>query len=118
MASRAGWDKLVLRGLRFHGYHGVFKEERKLGQKFVVDVDAWLDLSRAGETDSLEHSVSYAELYRYSPLGCVSAPAANLMNSCSDKFPLVQCQPCESSGGRSPPSSARVGGKQYCPEDV
>lgn len=62
-------DKLVLRGLRFHGYHGVLKEEQKLGQKFVVDVDAWLDLSKAGETDSLEDSVSYAELYRYFQIG-------------------------------------------------
>ncbi len=32
-------DKLILRGLKFHGYHGVKPEERKLGQKFLVDVD-------------------------------------------------------------------------------
>jgi len=33
-------DKLILRGLKFHGYHGVKPEERKLGQKFLVDVDS------------------------------------------------------------------------------
>ena len=37
-------DKLVLRGLKFHGYHGVKEEEKKLGQKFVIDIDAWMDL--------------------------------------------------------------------------
>ncbi|KAK6791268.1 hypothetical protein RDI58_010349 [Solanum bulbocastanum] len=40
-------DKLVLRGLKFHGYHGVKPEETKLGQKFLVDVDAWMDLRPA-----------------------------------------------------------------------
>ncbi|KAJ8570455.1 hypothetical protein K7X08_037427 [Anisodus acutangulus] len=28
-------DKLVLRGLKFHGYHGVKQEERKLGQNYT-----------------------------------------------------------------------------------
>ncbi|CAN6175328.1 unnamed protein product [Urochloa humidicola] len=36
-------DKLVIRGLEFYGFHGVAKEEKTLGQKFVVDVDAgWI----------------------------------------------------------------------------
>ncbi len=56
-------DRLMLRGLQFHGHHGVYEEERKLGQKFVVDVDAWADLEKAGTTDELEHTVSYVELY-------------------------------------------------------
>ncbi|MBA0870824.1 hypothetical protein Goshw_017648 [Gossypium schwendimanii] len=33
-------DKLILRGLKFHGFHGVKPEEKKLGQNFLVDVDA------------------------------------------------------------------------------
>ena len=58
-------DKLVLRGLQFHGFHGVKQEEKKLGQKFFVDVDAWLDLSTAGVTDSISDTVSYTDIYRY-----------------------------------------------------
>ncbi|KAG8051585.1 hypothetical protein GUJ93_ZPchr0001g32942 [Zizania palustris] len=42
-------DKLLLRGLKFHGFHGVKQEEKILGQKFVVDVDAWMDLSASGD---------------------------------------------------------------------
>lgn len=56
-------DRIMLRGLQFHGHHGVYEEERKLGQKFLVDVDAWVDLRQAGESDQIEHSVSYAEMY-------------------------------------------------------
>lgn len=57
-------DKLILRGLQFHGFHGVKPEEKKFGQKFVVDVDAWLDLSTAGKTDDLSDTVSYTDIYR------------------------------------------------------
>ncbi|KAL8161153.1 hypothetical protein V2J09_012642 [Rumex salicifolius] len=57
-------DKLVLRGLKFHGFHGVKPEERKLGQKFVIDVDAWLDLKAAGISDDLSDTVSYIDIYR------------------------------------------------------
>lgn len=57
-------DKLMLRGLKFHGYHGVNPEERKLGQKFLVDVDAWMDLRLAGKSDCLSDTVSYTDIYR------------------------------------------------------
>ncbi|KAK3011888.1 LOW QUALITY PROTEIN: hypothetical protein RJ639_012914, partial [Escallonia herrerae] len=35
-------DKLVLSGLKFHGYHGVKVEERKLGQKFLIGMPGWI----------------------------------------------------------------------------
>uniref|UniRef100_A0A0D6R6I3 7,8-dihydroneopterin aldolase n=1 Tax=Araucaria cunninghamii TaxID=56994 RepID=A0A0D6R6I3_ARACU len=58
-------DKLILKGLKFHGFHGVHEAERQLGQKFLVDIDAWLDLKKAGKSDKLEDTVSYAEIYRF-----------------------------------------------------
>lgn len=57
-------DKLILRGLLFHGFHGVKPEERKLGQKFLIDVDAWMDLRAAGKSDELSDTVSYTDIYR------------------------------------------------------
>ncbi|KAJ8752340.1 hypothetical protein K2173_003976 [Erythroxylum novogranatense] len=59
-----GGDKLILRGLKFHGFHGVKPEERTLGQKFLIDVDAWMDLSVAGKSDYLKDTISYTEIYR------------------------------------------------------
>lgn len=56
-------DKLILRGLQFHGFHGVKLEEKKLGQKFVIDVDAWMDLSNAGKSDDISDTVSYTAIY-------------------------------------------------------
>ena len=57
-------DKIILEGMQFYGYHGVNPEERVLGQRYVVDLTVDIDLSRAGETDRLEDTVSYARIYR------------------------------------------------------
>ncbi|XVE96256.1 hypothetical protein REPUB_Repub02eG0205600 [Reevesia pubescens] len=57
-------DRLLLRGLKFHGFHGVKPEEKTLGQKFLVDVDAWMDLRKAGKSDRLSDTVSYTDIYR------------------------------------------------------
>jgi dihydroneopterin aldolase len=56
-------DRMVLRRMQFYGYHGVFPEENKIGQKFIVDLDLRLDLSRAALTDNVEDTVNYAELH-------------------------------------------------------
>lgn len=49
--------------MEFYGYHGVLPEENKLGQRFRVSIVLGLDLKRAGETDRLEETVSYADVY-------------------------------------------------------
>ena len=58
-------DRLILRGLKFHGYHGVHLKEKEMGQTFLVDVDAWLDLRAAGKSDDLNDTVSYTAIYRW-----------------------------------------------------
>ncbi|OFO97459.1 dihydroneopterin aldolase [Corynebacterium sp. HMSC034H07] len=53
-------DRIELTGLECFGYHGVFEEEKKTGQPFIVDVTCWLDT--AGIGDDLSRTVNYAEL--------------------------------------------------------
>ena len=55
-------DRLVLRGLRVVGTHGVLPEEQVRAQPFEVDVDLGLDLAAAGESDALADTVDYGEL--------------------------------------------------------
>jgi dihydroneopterin aldolase len=62
-AAMDRWDKIVLTGMQFYGHHGVYPEENRLGQRFVVDVELHLDVSEAGRSDLLEHTVNYAEVY-------------------------------------------------------
>lgn len=81
-------DKLVLRGLRFHGFHGVHKEEKQRGQIFLVDVDAWLDLKRAGKTDNLEDTVSYTDIYR-TVKELVEGPCVDLLETLANSIALT-----------------------------
>lgn len=55
-------DTIVLEGLRYYGHHGVFDEERKLGQFFEVDLTVGLSLQEAGQNDDLTKTVNYVEL--------------------------------------------------------
>ena len=57
-------DRIMLDGMRFYGYHGVNPEERTLGQPYIVDLTAELDLRPAGQSDRLEDTVSYSHIYR------------------------------------------------------
>ncbi|XP_054803443.1 dihydroneopterin aldolase 1-like isoform X2 [Prosopis cineraria] len=78
-------DKLILRGLIFHGFHGVKAEERKLGQKFLVDVDAWMDLRAAGKSDNLSDTVSYTDIYRIAK-EVMEGPPHNLLESAAEQI--------------------------------
>lgn len=57
-------DRIALEGMVFYGYHGVYPEERRLGQRFVVDLVLDVDLREAGRSDRLEASVDYVQVYR------------------------------------------------------
>ncbi|KAJ1390660.1 Dihydroneopterin aldolase [Sesbania bispinosa] len=81
-------DKLILRGLTFHGFHGAKPEERKLGQKFLVDVDAWMDLRAAGKSDHLSDTVSYTEIYRIAKEVLEESPH-NLLESVAHKIAIT-----------------------------
>ncbi|KAK6926492.1 Dihydroneopterin aldolase/epimerase domain [Dillenia turbinata] len=89
-------DRLILRGLKFHGYHGVKPEEKKLGQKFLIDVDAWLDLRKAGESDCLSDTVSYTDIYRIvkeivegTPQNLLESVAQLIASTTFAKFPQI-----------------------------
>lgn len=56
-------DKIMLKDIKLYGYHGVFPEERKNGQYFYIDVEAFLDLREAGQSDELSKTVDYSKLY-------------------------------------------------------
>lgn len=56
-------DRIALRGLKFFAYHGMLREEKVLGQTFVVDIDLYTDLRKAGKSDQVEDTINYAEVY-------------------------------------------------------
>ncbi|MEJ2861091.1 dihydroneopterin aldolase [Actinomycetospora flava] len=55
-------DRIVLRGLRVRGHHGVFEHERRDGQDFVLDLALEVDLTAAASSDDLVDTVDYGAL--------------------------------------------------------
>jgi dihydropteroate synthase len=53
-------DRIVLEGMAFHGYHGVFPEEARFGARFVVDLELHVGLP---EEDDLAATIDYARVY-------------------------------------------------------
>lgn len=89
-------DKIYVNEMEFYGYHGVFPEENRLGQRFMVDLMVSIDLKKAGETDQLMYSVNYAELYAVckeivegQPYKLVEAVAEKIAGTILNKFPLI-----------------------------
>ena len=40
-------DRILIRGLRLFGYHGVNPEEKIQGQRFEIDADLYVNLAKA-----------------------------------------------------------------------
>ena len=95
MEGRLTADRIVLEGMQFYAYHGAVREERSLGQPFLVDLEAELDLSIPGTTDDREDTVSYTHLYRVvkevmegEPKNLLETLAEVIARRTLDDFPL------------------------------
>ncbi|KJS03815.1 MAG: dienelactone hydrolase [Peptococcaceae bacterium BRH_c4a] len=90
-------DKIIMKGMRFYGHHGVLPHERELGQIFEVDLELSLDLGPAGHMDDLSLTVSYAdvfglaeELVTGSPMNLIEAVAQRIADGVLEKFTPVR----------------------------
>lgn len=95
-----GWQakstKIFLRQVRFHAYHGVLEQERRVGNDYVINVVAECDFTHAMLTDELEDTVSYAEIYRVVkeemaiPSKLLEHVAGRIGERLFNKFPSLQ----------------------------
>ncbi|WP_077303769.1 dihydroneopterin aldolase [Terribacillus halophilus] len=78
-------DKIHLNQLQFYGYHGLFPEENKLGQRFTVDTVLELDLRKAGESDDMTQSIHYGQAYEIIK-AVVEGRAKNLIEAVAEEI--------------------------------
>ncbi|QQZ09514.1 dihydroneopterin aldolase [Heyndrickxia vini] len=90
-------DKILINNMEFYGYHGVLPEENRLGQRFRVTLTLELDLQKAGKTDNLHDTVSYAEVYEVckeivegKPYQLLEAVAEEISKLVLEKFPRIE----------------------------
>lgn len=55
-------DNIIIKDIRFHGFHGVPAEEREVGGHYEVDAILNYSLKSAGKTDALEETIDYAKV--------------------------------------------------------
>ena len=55
-------DKIHIKDLELYCHHGVFPEENKLGQKFLISAVLYTDVREAGQTDELSQSIHYGDV--------------------------------------------------------
>lgn len=65
MRSTLQYDEIHVENLVVFANHGVYPEETRLGQKFLVSLVMYTDTRKAGRTDELEHSTNYGEVSHF-----------------------------------------------------
>lgn len=90
-------DKIMIRDLQVFANHGVFPEETKLGQKFLVSAELFTDVRPAGKNDDLESSTHYGivsqEITGYmkkNTCKLIEAAAEQLAEHLLLTFPLIK----------------------------
>lgn len=90
-------DKIIVRDLEIFGNHGVFQEEKVLGQKFILSLEMELDLREAAETGDLSKSVHYGEVchkaeevFKSKSCDLIETAAENVAQFILNEYPVVQ----------------------------
>jgi dihydroneopterin aldolase len=73
-------DVIRITGLTLHGYHGVFDDEKRDAQTFVVDLAIELDGHHASATDTLDHTVDYSRVVE-AVAGLVTGESVDLIET-------------------------------------
>ncbi|MDE5886310.1 MAG: dihydroneopterin aldolase [Muribaculaceae bacterium] len=88
--------EIALNNLRFHSFHGVFPQETKVGNEFIVNLIVRVPPSDAMINDLPEGTVSYADLYAVveeemkKPGKLLESVAERIRASLLDKFPQIE----------------------------
>ncbi|MFD1362556.1 dihydroneopterin aldolase [Lentibacillus salinarum] len=93
-------DKIILNQMMFYGYHGLFPEETRLGQRFYVDAELMLDLKTSSRSDDMYDSIDYGEVYNViktvvegKPKNLVETVAQTIADELFQAFDLLEaCQ--------------------------
>lgn len=90
-------DKIILNNMQFYGYHGLLPEEKKIGQRFQVDLELYLDTSRAGVSDNMNQSVDYSQVFAHvkkivegTSKNLIEAVAETIAQDLLASFPLLE----------------------------
>ena len=76
-----GADRILVRGLRVLGTHGVLPAEAARPQPFAIDLELRVDLAAAAASDRLEDTVDYGRVAERAASVVSSGPPRQLIES-------------------------------------
>ena len=61
---RKRMGKIIIEAMEFYAFHGHYKEEQIVGNRFLVDLELEADMTLAADSDQLEDAVNYQKAYK------------------------------------------------------
>lgn len=55
--------KILVSGIKFHGYHGLTRIEREIGVRYSVDIEMTCDFAAAAVSDSVKDTIDYRTVH-------------------------------------------------------
>lgn len=86
---------ILLENIIFYAHHGVFEQETTIGNIYTVNLKLAVDMNRAFETDSINDTISYADVYdaikreMNTPSHLIEHVANRIVQSLKKRFPEV-----------------------------
>ncbi len=93
---KASSSSICLDNLRFHAFHGVLPQERIAGNDYRVSLRIAYDISRAMESDRVEDTLNYAEVFQAVkeemavPCNLIERVAGRIGNRLFGQFPEIE----------------------------
>ncbi len=88
-------DKIIIKGLKLDCIIGVNEWERNQKQPVIIDITAYVDVSKAAKTDNLDNAINYKEIYdlvvnlaKNSHFYLVETLAQEIANACLKNFKI------------------------------
>ena len=87
---------IELKNMRFFAYHGVLPQERVIGNEFVVNVKIETDFSKTMDSDDVNDTLNYAEVYALvkvemqQPSDLLEHVAGRIFNKLKQTFPQIK----------------------------
>ena len=88
--------RITLADISLVGHHGHHEAEREIGQRFEVDAELFVDISKPGQSDSLTDAVDYEKVYgliervvQDDRFALLEALATDICGSILEEFPIA-----------------------------
>ncbi len=106
---------ILLEDMEFYSYHGCFKEEQVIGNRFFVDLEIDVDTAKAELSDNLADTINYQSVYNVirdvmsTKCHLLEHLARRILDALSQSFPGIR-QATIKVSKMNPP----MGGKMRC----